>query len=345
MRMLLHRDNPFRIKPRPSSDLIGWLTAFRRSARPDQFKAGADAILSLNDRTLALFDELRDDGVSFEMHDGGIVFLFLDRGAVGAAQHRFAVLGYPGEIERLDGDGARALEPAVGRAVQGALHIKPERFIRPETLTRGLHEALVARGADVRENVPVRQVRRDAGGWVVVTREDEIRCAKVVVAAGIWSLEICRRLGVRLVMQPGKGYSLTTAGTGSPPRRALFFVEAMIGAAPYDGAVRLAGMLELAGMDPRPHARRIELLRRAARSYLQGWEPGAVGQPWAGLRPLPPDGLPIVGPVPGYPGAFLATGHGMVGVTLAPASGELLAKAILEDRQPPGLAPFSPARF
>lgn len=341
--MLFHRDNPFRIKPRPSPALGRWLMAFMGSAQPDRFKAGADAILELNESTLELFDQLRADGVSFEMHDGGILFLCLSEGAAAGAHRRFASIGYQGEIERLDGEAVGRLEPAVGPDVKAALHIKPERFIRPETLTRGLHDALVARGVEVLEHAPVRQLRQTGDGWLVSAGEREIRCRKLIIAAGIWSLELCRLLGLRIAMQAGKGYSLTTSGDGAAPGRALFFVEAMVGAAPYDGAVRLAGMLELAGMDPQAHPRRIELLRRAARSYLNGWDPGDGGEPWAGLRPLPPDGLPIIGPVPGRPGAFVATGHGMVGVTLAPATGALLAHAVLEGRPLPDV--FSPARF
>ncbi len=343
--MLFHRDNPFRIKPRPSPSLARWLAAFIRSARPDRFKAGAEAILALNEHTLELFDQLREDGVSFEMHQGGIVFLCLSPGAADAAEQRFAALGYSGEIERLDGTQARQLEPSVGPAVRGALHIKPERVVRPETLTRGLHQALLTRGVEVLEHTPVRQLRRDGAGWILTAGTREIRCHKVIVAAGIWSLQLCRQLGIRIDMQPGKGYSLTTDGEGARPRHALFFVEAMVGAAPYEGTVRLAGMLELAGMDPRPHERRIGLLRSAARAYLRGWDPGEQGEPWAGLRPLPPDGLPIIGEIPGRPGAYLATGHGMVGLTLAPASGALLARTILDGGAPDKLAPFSPARF
>jgi hypothetical protein len=140
--MILRRDDPFHIKPRASVELARWLVRFTRSARPDQFRAGADAILALNRSTLELFDALRDSGVEFEMHGGGLLFLCLSDPTLDATEGRFAALGYDGEIERLGGDATRALEPSVARSVAGTLHIKPERFVRPESLTRGLVTAL-----------------------------------------------------------------------------------------------------------------------------------------------------------------------------------------------------------
>jgi D-amino-acid dehydrogenase len=142
LQMILRRDDPFYIKPRASVELARWLVRFTRSARPDQFRAGADAILALNRSTLELFDTLRDSGVEFEMHGGGLLFLCLSDPTLDATEGRFAALGYDGEIERLGGDATRALEPSVARSVAGTLHIKPERFVRPESLTRGLVTAL-----------------------------------------------------------------------------------------------------------------------------------------------------------------------------------------------------------
>jgi D-amino-acid dehydrogenase len=343
--MTFRRDSPFRIKPRPSTDLGQWLRAFVRSSQRARFGAASRAILALNERTLDLFDELRDSGVKFEMHEGGIVFLCLTEAALAGTQGRFDALGYKGEIERRDGDALRSLEPSVSEAVHGGLHIKPERYVRPETLTAGLRGELARLGVPLVEHAPVTGLRR-TGGWVVETATaGGLEAERVVISAGIWSRRIAAGLGLRLPMQPGKGHSVTGQGTGIPPANALFFTEAMVGAAPYDGGVRLAGMLELAGMNGSVDNRRIDLLRRAARRYLSGWDPGHDGEPWAGLRPLPPDGLPIIGPVPGRDGAFVATGHGMVGLTLAPATAALLAPLVLEGRLPPELAPFSPDRF
>jgi D-amino-acid dehydrogenase len=338
-------DRPFYIKPRLSPDLARWLLRFARSAGANQFRAGTDAILALNRRTLELYDRLATSGVVFEMHDGGLLFLCLSEAGLSATERRFASLGYQGEISRLSGDAARELDPAIGKNVAGALHIAPERFVRPESLIRGVADRLGELGAELIQGVAVAGMRRVGGEWRLEGDGREIVCDRVVLSAGIWTKGLARALGLRLPLQPGKGYSLTSAGNGEPPKRALFFVEAMIGAAPYDDAVRLAGMLELAGPDASVQPRRVDALRQAARRYLAGWEPVDPAFEWAGLRPMSPDGLPIVGEIPGHPGAFLATGHGMVGVTLAPATAALLAPLVLDGIASPELYPFRVNRF
>jgi D-amino-acid dehydrogenase len=345
LRLMFSRDNPFYIKPRLSPDLARWLVQFARSARADQFRAGTDAILALNRRTLELYDGLANSGVVFEMHGGGLLFLCLSDAGLSATERRFESLGYPGEITRLSGDAARELEPAIGQSVAGALHIAPERFVRPESLIRGVADRLGELGAELIQGVAVAGMHRVGGEWRLECGGREIVCDRVVLSAGIWTKELARALGLRLPLQPGKGYSLTSAGTGEPPNRALFFVEAMIGAAPYDDAVRLAGMLELAGADASLQPRRVDALRQAARRYLDAWEPVDPASEWAGLRPMSPDGLPIIGEIPGHPGAFLATGHGMVGVTLAPATAALLAPLVLDGTMSPELHPFRVDRF
>lgn len=345
LQMLGRRDNPFRIRPRLSPSLARWLLTFQRSAQPARYRAGAAAILALNERTLEHFDELQAAGVRFEMHDGGIAFLCLSEQSLAGSHARFDALGYPGEIAHLGAEATRELEPAVSERVIGSLHIKPERTARPETLTAGLADALRGLGARVSEQCAVRTLERRSRAWRIETDTGALEADRVVIAAGIWSRDFERVLGLRLPMQPGKGYSLTARGTGTAPRRALFFVEAMIGAAPYDGGVRLAGMLELAGMDASVDPRRLALIDRAVRTYLHGWLPTDPELRWAGLRPLPPDGLPIVGAVPGREGLFLATGHGMVGITLAPSTAALLAPLVLDGTTSPKLAPFRPDRF
>jgi D-amino-acid dehydrogenase len=115
---------------------------------------------------------------------------------------------------------------------------------------------------------------------------------------------------------------------------------------PFDGGVRVAVVCELGARcaDAAPGVG--DRLLAAARPYLSGWEPVADGpaEAWAGLRPATPDGLPLIGALPGLDGVFLATGHGMLGVTLAPATADLLAPLVLEGRAAPELAPFDPAR-
>jgi D-amino-acid dehydrogenase len=145
---------------------------------------------------------------------------------------------------------------------------------------------------------------------------------------------------VRIRQEAAKGYSVTAEGEGTKPRLPLYFGEAKVGCSPFDGGVRLAGTLELAGIDLSVDRRRLDAVARSASTYLRDWRPVRPQLEWAGLRPLPADSLPLIGRAPGHPGLFVATGHGLLGVTLAPATGAALVPLVLEDRLVPELEPL-----
>jgi D-amino-acid dehydrogenase len=173
------------------------------------------------------------------------------------------------------------------------------------------------------------------------TREGEFAAEQVVVANGVWSAGLLAGLGVHIPLEAAKGYSVTAVGSGTRPRHALYLTEARVGCSPFKEAVRLAGTLELAGIDLSLNERRVAAIVRAASAYLRDWRPEDLELEWAGLRPLTPKGLPLIGAVPGFSNLYLATGHAMLGVTLAPATGEALAPLVLDDRLVPELTPFA----
>ena len=343
LRWMLRSDSPFLLRPRLDPDFAAWLWRFWRSSARPRYLFGMQAMLALNARTFELYDRLVADGVEFEMHKGGLLFLFLDEGA---AEEEAAVLedlrryGYSGEVRRLTVTEAQELDPAVGDGVQGAFLAAAERYVRPESLTAGLASGLREKGVELREDTAVSAIVADHSGWRVRTPDEEVAADKVLVAAGAWTGRVLAPLGVKIRQEAAKGYSLTARGEGTRPRHALYLGEAKVGCSPYEAGVRLAGTLELAGIDLEPNRGRLEAVARAATRYLRDWRPVLPQLEWAGLRPLPPDGLPLIGPVPGHDGLFVATGHGMMGVTLAPSTGAALAPLILEDRPVPELRPF-----
>ena len=168
----------------------------------------------------------------------------------------------------------------------------------------------------------------------------------VVVAAGLDSAPLLRSVGIAMPFVGARGYSVTVAGEGAPPVHALYLAEAKLGLSPYTSGVRVAGVFELGAREATvPRNARAKLID-AARPYLAGWRPDGDPAPtvWAGLRPTTPDGLPLIGAVPGHDGLFVAAGHAMLGVTLAPATAAVLAPLVLRGERVPELAPFDPGR-
>lgn len=341
-------DSPFLIRPRFDLAFLRWCWYFWRSSDQRQYERGLRAMVRLNKRTIELYDELKDEGVAFEMHADGL--LFVARTRAGLAEYtdtlgQLVDAGYAGELEQLDAEALLAREPALADGVIGGIHAKAERHVRPETVVHGLTDALRDGGVHLVEHAPVERLKRGNGCWQLETREGSHAADRVVVATGVWTRAMLRLVGVELPLQGAKGYSVTAVGRGSAPRHALYLTETKVGCSPFTDGMRVAGTLELAGLDLSLNQRRLGALTRATSTYLKDWEPAELELEWAGLRPLLPDGLPAIGAVPGCDGLFVATGHGMVGVTLAPATAAALAPLVLENRSPPELEPFSPARF
>jgi D-amino-acid dehydrogenase len=350
LRQLVTGGEAFVLRPRLDPAFVGWLWSFRRNCSSARFDTGIRALLALNRRTLELFDAYRDAGVAFEMHTAGLVVAAHTRGGLNLYRRTFQrlrELGYEGgSIDELDAGELAALEPALDRERLGAgLHARVDRFVRPEQLTAGLAERLRDDGVEIHEGCELRKLSRRAG-WALDTTAGPVAAGRLVVAAGLPTAPLLRRLGVRLPLMGARGYSVTISGRGTPPRHALYLAEAKLGLSPFAGGVRIAGVFELGAGSSDTSPAVGERLLAAARPYLAGWQPDPDGpiEAWAGLRPTTPDGLPLIGALPGLDNVYLATGHGMLGVTLAPATASLLAPLVLEGHAAPELVPFSPAR-
>jgi D-amino-acid dehydrogenase len=350
LRQLVTGGEAFVLRPSLDPAFVRWLWGFRRASSSARFDAGVRALLGLNRRTLELFDAYRAAGIGFEMHSTGLVVAARSPAGLELYRRTFRrlrALGYDGgAIDELDGAELSALEPALdGSNVAAGLHARVDRFVRPEELTAGLAERLRGEGVEVRTGCALRGLLRRHGSWLLQA-DEPVTADRVVVAAGLGTAPLLRRLGARVPLLGARGYSVTVPGRGTPPRHALYLAEAKLGLSPFAGGVRIAGVFELGAREAVAPDAAGDRLLAAASPYLAGWRPEADGRvaAWAGLRPATPDGLPLIGALPGLDGVFLATGHGMLGVTLAPATADLLAPLVLEGRADPALAPFAPGR-
>jgi D-amino-acid dehydrogenase len=333
---------------RPTAGLLGWIAGFLRSTRADRHLDGLRAVLALGTRSVELFSELQASGVEFEMHRRGLLIAARTGRGLESAQALVAAAraaGYAGETQVHTGPAVQALEPALADTVVGVVHAVADAHVRPESVLAGLRAALRSEGATLRLCVPVRGVERDGAGWAVATTSGAVPADRVVIAAGADSSVLLRELGVRMPLLPGTGYSITARGTGTVPAHPVKLIEANIACSPFDGGVRLSGMFELGARGPRVRVRALRRIRAGARRYLRDWQPVEDGTAIAGMRPVTPDSLPVIGPVPGSDGVFTATGHGALGLTLAPATAAALVPQVLHGVAAPELAPFAVERF
>ncbi len=350
LRGMLHGGGPLVIHPSLDPTFVRWLLGFRRSCTPERWEHGVRALLALNARTIELFDMYAETGVEFEMHRSGLLLVATTREGLASYVSLFrelTAIGFGGEIAELGPDEAQALEPALAEErLSGGVHALVDRYVRPESLTGGLARWLGERSVDVREQVTVTGLSSGNGGVRVGTAADPIDADRVVVCAGASSPPLLADLGIRMPLVGARGYSITIAGGATRPRHALYLAEAKVGISSYDDSVRIAGVFELGhSRDTLDRARLSAMLSRVD-PYFSDWRPAAE-EPlleWAGLRPMTADGLPLIGRSPALRNAFVATGHGMLGVTLAPATAAALAPLVLEGRVARELLPFQPER-
>jgi glycine/D-amino acid oxidase-like deaminating enzyme len=247
----------------------------------------------------------------------------------------------------VEGAAAAALDPALSGAVRAAYLVPGEAVVDPDRLNAGLTKAVIERGVRIHEQTLVTGFRLESDRVVAVeTSAGSIECTAVAVAAGMWSRQLLRELPVRLPLQAGKGYSFGV-NLDPAPQHALYLGDSKIAVTPIGGTTRIAGTMELSGNNTRMDWRRIVAIARSSTAYLGAWFDdeddlaGRIHDPWVGARPLLPDGLPVIDRVPWFKNAYVATGHGMLGVTLGPATGRSLSELIVTGQRPALLQPFS----
>jgi len=334
LRGMLHRDSPLLISPLLGPSFLRWSWGFWRASSRERYRAGLEATVALTKSAFADYDDLREAGVEFEMHSTGMLVAALTEPGLdeyAAMLTEAEEAGYEGPVRVISGDEARELDPALSEAVIGGVHAPSERYVRPESVSNGLAAWLRGNGAKVEESTAVHDV-------------EELDADAVVVAAGAWSGGL---LGDgRFPMEAAKGYSITAKSSGTLPSHALYLSEGKVGTSTYDGGLlRIAGIFDLTGIDETLKRKRIDAIVRSSAAFLKNWEPEEIELEWAGLRPYPSDGLPVIGAVPGREGLYVATGHGRMGITLGPITGKLTAQVILEGAAPRELEPFRIERF
>jgi D-amino-acid dehydrogenase len=345
---MLRRTSPLYIRPTLDLGLVAWLFKFVRMGRLEQVRHAVRARESLLASSERLFEALfQDGGIEAERERRGVLLVYRTEAAMGEYEQVNAWLRpYGLQAEPLVGRALLALEPALRPEVYGAWYHRLDSHLNPGALLESWKRRLAARGVVFEEGCGLTRFETAAGRVEsAVTTRGEFAARDYVLAAGAWSAPIAARLRLKLPIQPGKGYSITMHRPARCPAIPCYLYERRVVATPWHSGYRLGGTMEFSGFSETLSPKRLDALRRAAGEYLV--EP--LGHPqveeWAGLRPMTYDDLPVIGPAPGFENLVLATGHGMLGVTTAPATGRLAAEIICG--QPPHIdpAPFSARRF
>ena len=180
---------------------------------------------------------------------------------------------------------------------------------------------------------------------ILQTNRGDFAASACIIAAGAWTPQLTRGLPIRLPMQPGKGYSITTGSRAGCPQIPCIFEERSVVATPFRDGCRLGGTMEFSGCNTNLVKKRLQNLAEAAGEYLKEPPADPVIEEWAGLRPMMYDDLPVIDRLPDQSNIYVATGHGMMGVSLAPATGRIIADLVAGRRPQIDISPFGLQRF
>lgn len=349
VRSFTSTEGPARMRPHLEPGFATWVAQFLRSSAKGRSSRATASLQTFSRNAIEHFDSLAKRGVDFDQYTTGLAVVFKQADNLVHYEQLAAgkkATGYDGRVTVYRGADVAAFDPAISRHVAGVLHLEDERHVRPESLTAGLAKALTANGGSIVEHEQVTRLAPSGSGWTVNTAADRTLSAdQVVVAAGYPTRTLLRPLGITVPLEAAKGTSMTAHGEGTVPAHALKLYENMVACSPFGTAVRLSGTFDIGRRDSILNRKRLDMVVRQGLTFLESWRPTDVDVEWVGHRPTSVDDLPIIGPVPGHAGLYLATGHGTLGVTLGPITGALAAREITEQQEQKALEPFRLARF
>lgn len=349
IKAMLAPDSPFSVRPGTNFALWGWLLQFARRCNAKQMMQSAVAIHALLKSSRQLYADLfADEAFDANWQTKGILFAFQTK----KAHDHYAEINdllskeFQVSAKRYDGDEVQQLEPALKPGLAGGWHYENDAHLRPDKLMQAWKQWLVQQQVTILENrkltglliegTTVRGIKTDQG---------DLEGTHVVIATGAWTPQLNAMLQCNVPIQPGKGYSLTMSRPPNCPEIPLIFEEHRVAVTPFSDGLRLGSIMEFAGYDASMNPRRVELLRQGASHYLKNPTGETVLEQWWGWRPMTFDSVPIIGPVPAFQNIILATGHSMLGLSLATGTGKLVRELILNETPHVDPQPYSVLRF
>ncbi|MSU26955.1 MAG: FAD-dependent oxidoreductase [Pedosphaera sp.] len=343
-------ESPLYIKPRLNWDLISWGWKFMRAANAGHVQRSAPLIRDLSFASRDCFEELAAlPDNDFGLVKRGLVMLCqtqhgLDHEAKYAAQAN--ELGIPAQV--LDAKGLAKLDPDVTMNVAGGVYFPKDCHLSPNRFMAGLKRQCDGLGVKFVWSTDVTSFTHHAPRITSIrTKTAEIVADEFVLCGGSWSPLVAAELGLKLPMQAGKGYSLTLTKPRELPHLCSIFTEARVAVTPMGGTLRFGGTMEIAGLNEDINPARVRGIIKAAVKYFPKFTPEDFAgiQPWHGLRPCSPDGMPYLGRTAKFSNLTIATGHAMMGLSLGPITGKLAGEILSGEKPSLNLTLLNPDRY
>ncbi len=335
LKAMLNSNGPLRIRPGLNLSLWRWLIKFARRCNEHDMLEAAAGIHALLASSRNLYDELIDrEQLQCEWQPRGVLFVFKTQARLDkyAETDRIQSKHFQESARLMTAKEVIEFEPALRDDVVGAWYYQQDAFLRPDRLMSAWREKLAARGVKFVEHCDVQSFTANGKSvGSVKTAGQEFKADIVLVCTGAWTPQLQSQIGANLPIQPGKGYSMTMTKPAIVPKVAMLLPEVRVGVTPMDTGYRLGSIMELAGYDDSLREERLSLLTNGAKQFLRDPIGQQVEEKWFGWRPMTYDSVPIIDRASRWNNVWLAVGHNMLGLSMAPATGRLVGEMIAGD--------------
>lgn len=334
LKWMLNPESPFYIHPKFSKELIQWAWNFKKASTPKHVEESApllrDLLLANREIIIKLEEE---ESLDFDFHKTGL-FMFcntqkgLDEES--EAAEKANSIGVPAKV--FSAKEVRDMDPGVDLNIIGATYYPKDSHVHPGSLMDGLKKLLLKKGVHFEFNTTFDQLLINSESVKGIQTKDKriFKASKVVFCTGARSQEIAKRFGLQLLLQAGKGYSITLPKPKRQPRYCGIFSEAKVTMTPMSGMLRFAGTMEITGPEQSINPQKLLGLKKSVCEFLPEYQLEDLNHQkvWVGLRPCSPDGLPYVGQYNKINGLYISTGQAMMGMSLGLISGRIIADLI-----------------
>ncbi len=338
LKWMLNPNSPFFLKPKLDLDLLKWIIRFNTFCTTKHVNENKHFLKDINLYSLDLYKQLKQSSdFEFDFKNSGLLMMCKEEKTLKEEQalvKEAKEIGLNAEI--LNSDDLKKLEPNATFNVLGASYFKDDSKIQPYDFIIAIKNYLEKNGVNIYENCLIEDVNISNGKVVSIvdSSNNDYSFDQYVFTTGIYTSKIAKKFNLNLPMQGGKGFSFITekneALDFSTP---MILAEEKVAVTPYSDYVRFGGTMMLGVNDLTINDRRINNIRKAANSYINGLEisESSMKDIWAGLRPCSPDGIPYIGRSDSLSNVIIATGHAMMGVSLGPATGKIVSDLINEN--------------
>ncbi len=352
IRWIFNSRSPLYIRPQMNSELLSWLIKFWKSANAAHVQKSSPALKDYNSYSLDLYKKIASENkFDFMFKKQGLLLLcktekFLEEEVHGAQTAN--KLGLATRV--LDKAGLKLLEPDIDMNVAGGVLYPGDAHLSPNMFVSAMYTYLQQK-PNVRFFIQseIKQVRikNNTIEALLTGNGEEIQGDEFILAAGSWSAKFGKMLGLNIPILAGKGYSMTIQQQEQRLQTPSIFCEARVAITPIGNQIRFGGTMELGGEEYKINPLRLEGIINSINNYFPNYNTAPLQQvvPWSGLRPCSPDGLPYLGRTKKAHNLVAATGHAMMGLSLAPATGQIVSDIVAGRKPQVDIDLYSPDRY